>query len=381
MFLEKYKDVVVGIVGPIDLGLLRLQNNWNKIPSGNEYPIFSYYANYLIDNGIKVVIFTSAPNIVQSENYIDENIEVFVAPKSSLIGRDMRSIHTLIVKRPVDILFAQWTYEFAWAALFTGIKTVVTVHDNSDRILKISPSRNKEIKAKLNDIILERAKKVVTVSDYLYQHLPLTVRAKATTIANAYPEYLRNLILPYEERESYFVSFINGFGKRTNAKKAIDAFKIFASQKHYKEIKYHLIGLGTEEASQLYDYAKSINAPLNRIIFHGYLPHPKAMDILRKATLLIHPSLEEANCISIIEALVLGVPVLGSDQSPGVIEQLNNGRGFLCNTRRPRDIYELVMSCMKDKDLLAATATRGQKDAFVRYRMESVLEKYSELCF
>jgi len=384
MDMSSRTKIVIGIVGPIDIKLVKKQKEWSDSPVGNEYPMFSYFVNYLIDNNYKVNVYTTSPGIKKKVQYIDDHVSIFVAPKRSRkyakhYFLEVRELRAMLKASPSDVLFAQWTYEFALSAINSGLRTIVTINDNARKIFLIRPTINKFIKLLINRLVLQKSTQLIAVSEYIYNNLSAGVRNKTIIIPNFYPDYLERLFIEYKNRKKIIVTFCNGFGKRTNVQKAVEGFKIFNERNINSQFEYHLIGEGTEVKGKLYSYAHKINAPLEKMHFHGYLSHPDAMEVLKFASLLIHPSLEEANSITIIESMVLGVPVIGNIFSDAVKEQLSGDAGYLCNTKCAFEINRYIAYCINNSGHCQEVLLRARYHALKKYNIQNVIEQQISL--
>jgi len=71
-------------------------------------------------------------------------------------------------------------------------------------------------------------------------------------------------------------------------------------------------------------------------VFHGVLPHDRLMDVLRSTDIYVHPSFTEGQPRAVIEAMSVGVPVVGA-AAGGTPENLPEHQVF-----RPGDDQELA---------------------------------------
>jgi glycosyltransferase involved in cell wall biosynthesis len=68
-------------------------------------------------------------------------------------------------------------------------------------------------------------------------------------------------------------------------------------------------------------------------------------------SMLLHPALEEACPMSILEAMALGLPVIGGIHSGGVPWVLDAGRsGFLTDVRKPSEIARTLLTCLEQPE-------------------------------
>jgi len=61
-----------------------------------------------------------------------------------LFAAERAGVRQAMEEDPCDLIHAQWTYEFALAALATGQPTLVTAHDAPWRVLRHMPARSRE---------------------------------------------------------------------------------------------------------------------------------------------------------------------------------------------------------------------------------------------
>jgi glycosyltransferase involved in cell wall biosynthesis len=97
-------------------------------------------------------------------------------------------------------------------------------------------------------------------------------------------------------------------------------------------------------------------------------------------SILLHPALEEACPMAILESMALGLPVVAGIRSGGVPWVLDEGRaGFLTDVRKPQRMTETLLKCITQPNL----RTSKQDDAYRRvldiFSPESVARQYEQL--
>lgn len=117
------------------------------------------------------------------------------------------------------------------------------------------------------------------------------------------------------------------------------------------------------------------------IDFIGVLPHGELLSrIAESVHVLVHPALEEAQPMSIIEAMSLGIPVIGGDHSGGVPWTLDGGRaGMLVDVESPAAIADAMIVLASDRKLRAEWGMRGRRLAESRYHIRTVADSYEAL--
>jgi glycosyltransferase involved in cell wall biosynthesis len=92
-----------------------------------------------------------------------------------------------------------------------------------------------------------------------------------------------------------------------NQRLLIDALKIVR-----EKINAHLNLIGEDTLNgELRSHAASIGLDAH-VTFHGFLPQPQAVDLLRTADLYVQSSLHEAAGVSVLEAAAAGIPTVGT---------------------------------------------------------------------
>jgi len=99
----------------------------------------------LIESGIEIYILTLHPGLKEIKEYHSNNVHYYIIPRRlngsirDLWRSEQRLIKDVLNKIKPDIVHANWTYEYALAALDYDIdKTIITVHDIPIKVLKYS---------------------------------------------------------------------------------------------------------------------------------------------------------------------------------------------------------------------------------------------------
>src|SRR5207247_89428 len=137
---------------------------------------------------------------------------------------------------------------------------------------------------------------------------------------------------------------LNGWGRLKNPKTAINAFSIIRREMPYAEL--FMYGKDFEEGGSASQWAHARNFH-HHIHFRGYVRPPDLHNQLKAMTMLLHPSLEEACPMTLLEAMALGVPVVAGNDAGGVPWVLEEGKaGFLTNVRDPHEIARAILACI-----------------------------------
>jgi len=141
-----------------------------------------------------------------------------------------------------------------------------------------------------------------------------------------------------------------------------------------KEVKMYICGK-EEFQGQLSRRMEKIGIQKNENIkYFGFVPTIKKFDLLKKSSVLIHPSLKEGWGLSVIEAGSQYTPTVGYKVA-GLIDSVDNGRtGVLVSSKK--EMLVAVESLMGDKKKLNTLSTNAyRKSQNFRWR-ESVFASW-----
>lgn len=124
-------------------------------------------------------------------------------------------------------------------------------------------------------------------------------------------------------------------GRLANDKGTEDAISAYyLVQKVHKNARLWIVG--REESS---GYLQKLNNKVNnlniaeKVIFYNYVYEGRKFDLLKKAWILVHPSIKEGWGLTVIEAASQGTPTVAYD-APGLRDSiLNNKTGLLVNSK------------------------------------------------
>ena len=106
------------------------------------------------------------------------------------------------------------------------------------------------------------------------------------------------------------------------------------------------------------------------------------MEALSEMDVYAHPALEECCCMTIVEAMSLGVPVIGGQSSGGVPWQLENGNsGILVDVRSPYSIASGILALVSDEkryDTISRRSVVRAQELFAREKVAASYERTYE---
>lgn len=150
-------------------------------------------------------------------------------------------------------------------------------------------------------------------------------------------------------------------------------------KKGFDNFEYQVLGAGNQ--AYLLNMAKKFDVQ-DQVKLLGSLPHEKVFEWLKKdLDIYIQPSLQEGLPRSVIEAMSVGLPCIGSDVA-GIPELLDRTWVFPRKANKGKSIAELLIRI--DKKALKEQAIRNFKEAekydynSLKKKRYKILEKYKE---
>lgn len=107
--------------------------------------------------------------------------------------------------------------------------------------------------------------------------------------------------------------------------------------------------------------ARSAGPDEGRVKFMGYVDDDERQRLLREASMLVLPSLDEGFGIPALEAMTLGLPVIASNR--GALPEVVHDAGLLVNPEDVRGLAAAIETLIADGELRRSLAARGIQQA------------------
>jgi len=325
----------------------------------------------LLINYVKLdpIYLLSASN--NSKVYKSKNIEAHVI--KGVANNQKKSIKLLLeIKILIQTMFIIINYKpnrilcgrrgpMLWASfLYSKIFKVSIVHSRHEVLLKSRLYGFERIGNALDQFCIKRCKAVICHGPYLR-------------------DQLKEMNLPDDKIFTFDVSFKNDtdlkkvlnnnynktvrtllyVGRMESAKGIFDlyyAFKELLSCKIDLELVY--IGKG-RELERLRSVVRKENL-IDKVKFKEYIPHSEIFEYMKNSYLVITPTRSifgdfkeatEARCMTAIESLYVGTPVIGPGSGPFPYIIKNGINGMLYRTNSQRSLYETIKSTLINEKL------------------------------
>jgi L-malate glycosyltransferase len=327
----------IGIVGPIATENVAdfLACDTSEMPKGyTGAPLTGVLIGELLKQGHNVSAFTTDSSLYPHSGVVKANgpnFDFYICParprawrfNKNRPGRVMdgfayereQLLNAINMAKP-DIINAHWTYEFALAAIKTGIPHLITCHDAPAVVLRYTRSPYRAIRYLMARQVFRKGQHFSTVSPYMAAALQHYTKIPIALAANPLADYVLASGRPRNAPTTKRIGLVcNGWSEFKNPKPALQAFAKIHSAQPTSEL--HLFGFdfGIGEPAQQWSQIQGLSAGM---VFHGATLHKKLIEHLNGLDLLLHPALEESFGVVIAEAMALGLPIVAGRHSGAV---------------------------------------------------------------
>lgn len=393
--------VKIGIVGPLAVkDIAHLLDAGSELPAGEMRgsSLLVSLIEALLAMGHEVSAFTTEPSLEPQE----DNMRVATGPgfracftplrrygfrndrgrcgrMLDLFRLERRAIARAIKLEQPDVVHAHWSYEFAWAALDSGLPVVVTCHDAPWTILRLMPDAYRFGRLLMARQVLARAQHLTAVSPYLLPELTRFTQRRIEVIANPIPDALFAAGGPRqlrggEDAPRRVAMVINGWSSLKNASVGMAA--LAEARRHLPGLEIDLIGpdFGSGQKAETWAGERGIAEAFH---FHGPLPYADVLRVLATADLLVHPSLEESFGMTVAEAMALGIPVVVGENAGALPWVTGEGTaGLLVDVTSSAAITEAVLRLLGEPALYARCSAAGRARAESAFSARNVAQAY-----
>lgn len=389
--------MTIGICSPINPASLGDFFDTEALPNINRgASSVNTYVKELLRNGHYVIVFTSNVPSTETTDYVlkGHNIEIHIihsnpgifithALSRFYMVRRLRKYIQQHINR-LDVLHAQWTYDFALAAksFENRIPVFCSVRDWSPYIITVQ-SGLKKLQWRLYNVLTSlvmQSENIHFIANSAYtrgQILSAYPQKEVHTIFNPIDkDYIVKEKISYTKEPSFISIATSATEKRKNIDTLIKAFSIFHHK--YRRATLRLVGGGfTDNNDLMKEYASK--GLLEGVILCGFKNHKDLIQEIDKVNCLVHPSLEETFGNILIEGMARGAIVIGGEKAGAVPQVLGNGEyGILCDVT---DVNSLVAAMEKSLNI---DFSKNLSEKALKYTMESfgsfaVMEKHIRL--
>lgn len=388
----------IGIAGPISSENIAqfLNGDIKDLPRGySGAPFLSTLIGALLKRGHSITAYTTSSDLRFSERFIatGERFKISFCPMrprafrydNGHLGRaadafrlERAALRQAMLDDAPDLVHAHWTYEFAMAAIESGLPHLITCHDAPQVVLRHAPNPYRLVRYFMARRVLNQAQYLTAVSPYLKQKLEGYARAPLSVVPNPLPMHPVHLAASGRKCDPMrpcIAMVLNGWGALKNPQPALRAFA--ALRRTFPTAELSIMGIDYGPGGKAESWAQS-QGLAQGVHFMGPQPYPILLSKLTMSDLLLHPSLEESFGMSIIEAMSLGIPVVGG-QASGAVPWVIGAGGLVTDvtsaTKIETDLAYLISNSSEYERCSEAARTR----ALENFGADSVAAAYESI--
>ncbi len=279
-----------------------------------------------------------------------------------------------------DLVHAHWSYEFAWAALDSGLPHVVTCHDCPQQVLRLQAGWQhrayRGLRARMARRVLARAQVVSAVSPYLVQQVQSMCAAPVALVPNPVPALALAIQRHHEPGRARLLVVANGFSRLKNTAAALRAAASVASR--HARVELVLLGAdhgpGGEAEAWWRAQPPSPLAP----IFAGPCTQAEVLEWMARSDVLLHPALEESFGLVLAEAMAIGLPVVAGAGS-GAVPWVTGGAARLVDVNDEQALADAVLGLLQQPAAAHALAERARAQVLARFAPSIAVDGYEAL--
>ena len=293
-----------------------------------------------------------------------------------LYAFERRGLERAIAQAGPDVVHAHWAYEFAWAALRSGLPHVVTCHDSPFAVARFQRDFRhgayRWLRAGMAWHVLRHARQVTTVSPYMIGQIQSLCRARVSVVPNPVPEHAFAQSRVSQPGRCRILMAANGWGALKNGKVALRAFALLAARLPGAEL--HAFGHdhGEAEAAQRWWQQSGLSGNVH---FVGAVSHDQLLTAMAGADVFMHTSLEESFGSVLAEALAVGVPAVAGIRS-GAAPWVVGDAGRLVDVTQPQAVAEALHDLLVDPDESLRIGRIGSQRVRSMFSAEAVASAY-----
>jgi glycosyltransferase involved in cell wall biosynthesis len=362
-------------------------------------PLMTVLAKALVERGHEVAAIStdySTPigELEPYRSFRGEGVQAYFCPQRprsfrSAYGRRGRALDFFRYERDglraaiadfaPEVIHAHWTYEFVWAALDSGVPTLATAHDSPLKVVRFTPNAYRLFRYFMARRVIGRCRHLTAVSPDLERDLRDWAPGAINVVANPISDAILNSpgCVPQAFDSKTLMMVLNGWTDLKNGATALHAFSL--ARRADPELRLVCFGSGFEPDGAARRWAES-KGFLGHVDFRGPTPHALILEQMRTSMALLHPSRWEACCMSIAEAMSVGLPVIAGRATDGVPWQLDGGRaGVLADVTDAESMAEAIVALARDRTRWQAISAAGRTRAQELFALDPVVDRYVTL--
>lgn len=217
-------------------------------------------------------------------------------------------------------------------------------------------------------LIIKKAQVITAISKYLADYSgKINKKARIVIIPNGV-DLNKFKFITHEFKKTIITA--SRLVEKNGVADLIEAFKILNDS----SAKLVIVGDG-----QLAGNLKSRAQGFENISFVGTAPHEKLPEYLSSADIFVRPSFSEGLGTAFLEAMAVGLPVIGT-RVGGIIDFIVDGEtGLYCEVNNPEDLASKIKLLFNDESLRKKLIENGRKLVEEKYNWDKISLQYEDI--
>lgn len=285
-----------------------------------------------------------------------------------LFAAEIAHLKRAMQQSDADIVHANWTYEYAEAAIRSRRPMVATMHDLGWDYLFLFRDLYRTMRLLMKYRAMVRVKALTAVAPF--------VARKAWQYGylgdvDVVPNPIDPAALRPKSLDRPVIATVGNGGRVKNVAASVAAFARIRVALPAAEL--HLFGPALGPDGPFGNAGPGVTC-------HGNVPHGRLMRFLEEeARLLVHPSRIETFGVVLGEAKMRGVPVVAGDRAGGTQFAVAGAGGTLVDIEQPEAIAAAALAILTDAAGYPALQQAGHDDAMARFSTPKVTARYVEI--
>ncbi len=314
--------------------------------------------------GHTIKLFVPAFNETSGSNSEIEKIEAGKKPNNLAdvirsVKEYNRNIFSFAKKHDFDIIH---THDWLGAEVGfhiqqkLGRKWVHTVH-SLEYMRSCRQGTGKSRIEMLEELAVRGADALITVSRFMQKEIAEKYSMNANVIYNAASVSEKNCLSGIT-RENKRILFAGRIAEQKGLKHLIYSAKDVL--KAFPGAKFVVVGKGNLQGS-LEEFSKSIGIEGN-VEFTGFVSREQLVEKYQKATLFVSPSVYEPFGITLLDAAVLGAPIIATRKT-GALELFGKGSVAVVEEENSKELAEKIVALLGNEKMRENMANAASEDA------------------
>ena len=339
----------------------------------------------LLLRGHEITLFTLSNGLAKETRHEWGGLKIFTGPNRkcgaarNLYWPEVAYLRRVIAQERPAFVHAHWTYEFALGAMATGVPMLTTIHDLPWNVLRYFRDRSRAVRLLIAYWVAMRCHRFTAVSEDAANHFRRYLKPGADI--EVIPNFLSDSIFEIghatavSDRPFTFGTILQGWSRRKNATAALKAFQ--AVSRVSPESRLIMMGTDYEEGGPAHRWAHQHRLDTG-VTFVGLLPYKQMLQRVRdEVDVVVHPSLDEAFSMTVLESMALAKPVIAGRNTPGIRQALRDGdAGILADVRDSKSIARAMLTLISDPSYRQRVAQSGCEHVTSTYRKGLIVPQY-----